>query len=565
MANVILDNVTINQPVANLAALASIPTGALVTGCEVFVISPGITYVWNGSAWTFSGIYPPVADNTALNAIVTTGFVANKVLVLETDIKIQFQWNGSAWIAVNGNAATRTASNVSLDNLSSVSGSTTSGEFAQFNDPFGTITSSGVTSASFLQSANNLSDVASVATSRTNLGLGDAALKGVTNNSLGDLASVDGPVTSGDFAQFNDSGGTITSSGVSSASFLQAANNLSDVASAGTSRTNLGLGDAAVKAVSDNTYTVVPTILGPVVVGNVATFADTVGTIQDGGSVAPIPSFTGVAYNTGGTLSAATANEITDDALINPGSEINNAITSTDIVLNSSSPQTSVVGRTVASQSVLMPDTTATSAYAAGRPYVLLVTQTDGTASVFYPLALKDYLGNPILDPAGNPVVMNPGDTWIVFYQSSVSVNRAYQISSLPLPISVGTLAVKYATGPGTGFTDIPFTLYYSISNGIITMNFPEINMGATNLTANTYINVLQSGGSPIPASLTPAEDSWTSIAMSTNTLAGSFFLGLFYISAASSIFEFSPNLALAQFTSGQQLYIPAFTVTAKL
>lgn len=59
-----------------------------------------------------------------------------------------------------------------------------------------------------LLAANNLSDVANVATSRANLGLGSAALQ---NTSV----------------------------------FLQAANNLSDLGSASTARTNLGLGTAA--------------------------------------------------------------------------------------------------------------------------------------------------------------------------------------------------------------------------------------------------------------------------------------------------------------------------------
>jgi len=61
-----------------------------------------------------------------------------------------------------------------------------------------------------LLAANNLSDVVSASTSRTNLGLGTAAVQNVTY-------------------------------------FCQVANNLSDVASASTARTNLGLGTAAVE------------------------------------------------------------------------------------------------------------------------------------------------------------------------------------------------------------------------------------------------------------------------------------------------------------------------------
>jgi len=48
----VLDNVTINQPVADLTALAAIPTANLVAGCNVFVVSKKCFYYWTGSAWT---------------------------------------------------------------------------------------------------------------------------------------------------------------------------------------------------------------------------------------------------------------------------------------------------------------------------------------------------------------------------------------------------------------------------------------------------------------------------------------------------------------------------------
>lgn len=65
--------------------------------------------------------------------------------------------------------------------------------------------------------------------------------------------------------------------------FLQVSNNLSDVANASTSRTNLGLGTAATKDASDNGEAVVASVTGVFTPGNRAVFADANGTIEDGG------------------------------------------------------------------------------------------------------------------------------------------------------------------------------------------------------------------------------------------------------------------------------------------
>lgn len=66
-------------------------------------------------------------------------------------------------------------------------------------------------------------------------------------------------------------------------SFLQVMNNLSDVASASSSRTNLGLGTAATKTASDNSKTNVAMVNGATTIGHLAVFSDVNGTVQDGG------------------------------------------------------------------------------------------------------------------------------------------------------------------------------------------------------------------------------------------------------------------------------------------
>lgn len=70
---VILDNVTINQPVADLTALAAIPTGSLVAGCVCFVVSENAFYEWNGAAWVKRTIVPPASSTlNALSAFADT-------------------------------------------------------------------------------------------------------------------------------------------------------------------------------------------------------------------------------------------------------------------------------------------------------------------------------------------------------------------------------------------------------------------------------------------------------------------------------------------------------------
>ncbi|QDV34904.1 right-handed parallel beta-helix repeat-containing protein [Tautonia plasticadhaerens] len=90
-------------------------------------------------------------------------------------------------------------------------------------------------------------------------------------------------VAVGSAATQDSSAFATTEQGTKADSALQPAGNLSGLASAATARTNLGLGTAATKAASGAGGTVA-SVSGAATVGRLARFADTSGTILDGGS-----------------------------------------------------------------------------------------------------------------------------------------------------------------------------------------------------------------------------------------------------------------------------------------
>lgn len=57
MANIILDNLTINIPVADLTELATIPTANLQEGVVCYVISKKRFYTWSGSDWVLEAFF----------------------------------------------------------------------------------------------------------------------------------------------------------------------------------------------------------------------------------------------------------------------------------------------------------------------------------------------------------------------------------------------------------------------------------------------------------------------------------------------------------------------------
>lgn len=88
---------------------------------------------------------------------------------------------------------------------------------------------------------------------------GQAAAKGVTDNTQPLVASVNGATVVNHVAKFADITGTVQDGGV--------------------------LGTAAAKAASDNTKATLASVAAATVAGHVATFADTAGTVQDGGAL----------------------------------------------------------------------------------------------------------------------------------------------------------------------------------------------------------------------------------------------------------------------------------------
>lgn len=166
---------------------------------------------------------------------------------------------------------------------------------------------SALVSTGALMASNNLSDLQSVSTARTNLGLGSAAVQNTSYFDLAGaaaaeqsraegveatLAPLTSPVFTGTPLAPTAAPGTNTTqiattafvaaalSGTSAAGALLAANNLSDLANAATARTNLGLGAAAT-----------------------ANFGTTAGTAAQGND----SRITGALQTTGGTMSGSIA------------------------------------------------------------------------------------------------------------------------------------------------------------------------------------------------------------------------------------------------------------------
>lgn len=248
---------------ANGAAACAIPASS--SGVTLDDFSATAPLVYDDTTGNYSitrqnlsvGAGLAVSAGSGTNAVLsalTVGIAAGYYLPSTAD---QTAWNAKESVLTFSSGLTRTVNAVVCDTANgSTKGCISSADWTTFNGK--------QSAGSYAVTTNNLSDLGSASTARTNLGLGTAATR-------------------------------------ADAYFLQSANNLSDLASASTARTNLGLGTYALK--------------NSLVSGDIPNnAADTSGNAATATALAASPTQCSVGNHAMGITTAGNANCVADSA-----------------------------------------------------------------------------------------------------------------------------------------------------------------------------------------------------------------------------------------------------------